>query len=166
MGSELVLLGGRSGAGKTSVGTEMHAQLSAANVKHCVIDGDFLDLAHPTPWEHNLAEQDLAAIWHDYRSLGHRRLIYMNTVSVLPEQIRKLAAAMGDDPQVFPILLTSSDAAARKRLRQRETGTGLSRHFASSIEMATRLDREVHTGVNRLDTDGRARRRSRQTSSK
>lgn len=70
MGRELVLLGRRSGAGKTSVGTEVHAQLSAASVKHCAIDGDFLDLAHPAPWEHNLA-----AIWHNYRSLGYRRLI-------------------------------------------------------------------------------------------
>jgi adenylylsulfate kinase-like enzyme len=154
MGNELVLLGGRSGVGKTSVGIEMHAQLSAANVKPCVIDGDFLDLAHPPPWEHDLAERNLATMWQNYRSLGYRRLIYTNTVSVLPEQIRKLAAAMGDDPRIIPILLTCSDATAAERLNQRETVCdGLSHHLKSSTEMATRLDRGADADVRRLDTD-------------
>lgn len=153
MASEVVLLGGRSGVGKTSVGIEMHAQLSAANVKHCVIDGDFLDLAHPAPWEHNLAEQNLAAIWHNYRLLGYRRLIFMNSVSVLPEQRHSLGVAMGGKPRVFPILLTCSDATAGKRLGQRETGARLSHRLKSSAEMASRLDRGVDTAVRRLDTD-------------
>ena len=154
MGSELILLGGRSGVGKTSVGIEMHAQLSAANVKHCLIDGDFLDLAYPAPWEHDLAERNLTAMWQNYRSLGYRRLIYTNTVSVLPEQIRKLDAAMGDNPRIVPILLTCSDATAAERLHQRETvSEGLSHHLKASTEMATRLDRGADADVRRLDTD-------------
>ncbi|MCB9418116.1 MAG: adenylyl-sulfate kinase, partial [Mycolicibacterium sp.] len=55
MADEVVFIGGPSGVGKSSVGLEMHAQLSAADVSHCVIDGDFLDMAYPTPWEHGLA---------------------------------------------------------------------------------------------------------------
>lgn len=154
MGSELVLLGGRSGVGKTSVGIEMHAQLSAANVKHSMIDGDFLDLAYPAPWGHDLAERNLAAMWHNYRSLGYRRLIYTNTVSVLPEQIRKLGAAMGDEPRITPILLMCSDATAAKRLHHRETvDEGLSHHLKASTDMATRLDRGCDTDVCRLNTD-------------
>ena len=57
MADEVVFIGGPSGVGKSSVGLEMHAQLSAADVSHCVIDGDFLDMAYPTPWEHGLAER-------------------------------------------------------------------------------------------------------------
>jgi hypothetical protein len=85
--SEAVFLGGRSGAGKSSVGYEIHAQLSAARVQHCLIEGDNLDMAYPPPWEHGLAEQNLADMWSNYRAPGYRRMIYMNTASVLEEVI-------------------------------------------------------------------------------
>jgi adenylylsulfate kinase-like enzyme len=68
--SEAIFLGGRSGSGKSSVGYEMHAQLSAARVQHCLIEGDNLDQAYPPPWEHGLAERNLAAMWANYRALG------------------------------------------------------------------------------------------------
>lgn len=79
MDSEAVFIGGRSGVGKTSVGFEIHAQLSAAGIRPCLIDGDDLDMAHPPPWEHGLAERHLATMWSNYRELGNRRLIYLNT---------------------------------------------------------------------------------------
>jgi len=90
MVSEVVFIAGRSGAGKTSVAFEIHAQLSTAGVSHCLIDGDFLDMAYPPPWEHNLAERNLTAMWENYRALGYRRLIYTNTISVLPDAIDRL----------------------------------------------------------------------------
>ncbi|MGI8701342.1 MAG: adenylyl-sulfate kinase [Nocardioidaceae bacterium] len=80
--SEVVVIGGRSGAGKTSVAAEMHAQLARYDVRHCCIEGDNLDMAHPPPWEHGLAAKNLAAMWANYRELGHLRLVYTNTVSV------------------------------------------------------------------------------------
>jgi hypothetical protein len=70
--SEVLFLGGRSGVGKSSVGNEIHAQLSAARVQHCLIEGDSLDLAYPPPWNHRLAERNLAAMWGNYRELGYR----------------------------------------------------------------------------------------------
>lgn len=60
---------------------ELHVQLAALKIKHCVIEGDTLDLAFPHPWEHHLAERNLAAIWANYRDLGSRRMIHLNTVS-------------------------------------------------------------------------------------
>jgi adenylylsulfate kinase-like enzyme len=44
-----LFIGGRSGVGKSSVGYEIHAQLSAACVQHCLIEGDNLDMAWPIP---------------------------------------------------------------------------------------------------------------------
>ena len=52
--SEALLIGGRSGTGKSSVGNEIHTQLSAAGVQHCLIEGDNLDLAYPPPQRHGL----------------------------------------------------------------------------------------------------------------
>jgi hypothetical protein len=71
--SKALFIGGRAGVGKSSVGYEIHAQLTAARIQHCLIEGDNLDMAWPTPHEHGLAEQNLAAMWANYRALGYVR---------------------------------------------------------------------------------------------
>lgn len=151
--SEVLFLGGRSGVGKSSVAVELHVQLCAADVRHCVIEGDNLDLAHPPPWEHRLAERNLAAMWANYRDLGYRRMIYTNTVSV--RFVPELTAAMGDDPSVTAVLLTSSDATARERLTRREIGSALRQHVERSDAAARSLEALAPPSVHRVATDGR-----------
>jgi ABC-type dipeptide/oligopeptide/nickel transport system ATPase subunit len=46
---EALLIGGRSGVGKSTVGWEVSAQLQDRSVAHCLIEGDFLDQAYPPP---------------------------------------------------------------------------------------------------------------------
>ena len=153
--SEVLFIGGRSGVGKTRVALELHHQLSAQGVKHCVIEGDNLDLAHPPPWEHGhkLAEQNLAAMWQNYRALGYRRVIYTNTVSVL--ETKGLSAAMGDDPIVKAALLGASDNTVLRRLRQRESAATLQSHLERSRLRAAELGRQTPDWVWRIDTDGK-----------
>ena len=155
MGGEVAFIGGPSGVGKTSVGFEMHAQLRAKNVAHCVIDGDFLDMAHPTPWEHGLAERNLSAMWTNYQALGYNRLIYTNTVSVLPTVMDSLFHAMGRDVEAVAVLLTCTEDTARKRLSQRERGSELDRHIESSAQMAATLESNCPTATHRIPTDVR-----------
>ena len=133
----------------------MHAQLSAEQVQHCLIEGDNLDQAYPPPWEHGLAERNLAAMWANYRALGYQRMIYTNTASVLPKVMDELVAAMGDGPRLTAVLLTCSDATARQRLAGREIGTALDWHVERSDLMARRLDRRAPSHVHRVPTDGR-----------
>ena len=71
----------------------MHAQLPAARVQHCFIEGNNLDMAYPPPWEHGLAEQNLAAMWANYRALGYRRVIYTNTASIFGQVTNELTQA-------------------------------------------------------------------------
>lgn len=156
MVEDVVFIGGPSGAGKTSVGFEMHAQLSAGDVSHCVIDGDFLDMAHPVPWEHGLAEANLSAMWTNYRALGYNRLIYMNTVSVLPTVMESLLEAMGQDVEAVAVLLTCTEDTARKRLSQREKGSELARHIESSTQMTVTLEADCPATVHRVPTDDRS----------
>ncbi|MET0424739.1 MAG: adenylyl-sulfate kinase [Actinoplanes sp.] len=151
--SEVLFLGGRSGVGKSSVGNEMHAQLSDAGIQHCLIEGDNLDLAYPPPWEHGLGARNLTAMWGNYRALGYRRMIYTNTVSV--RFVDELTAAMGDNPRVVAVLLTASDATARVRLSQREIGSTLQRHVDRSDAAARELDELSPSWVHRVATDGR-----------
>jgi hypothetical protein len=154
--SEALFIGGRSGVGKSAVGNEVHAQLSAAAVWHCLIEGDNLDLAYPPPWEHGLAEQNLAAMWANYRAFGYRRMIYTNTASVLTKVISELIVAMGDNPRVTAVMLTCSDLTARQRLAQREIGSALEWHTDRSDVMARRLDQLAPTSVHRVATEDRA----------
>jgi deoxyadenosine/deoxycytidine kinase len=153
--SKALFIGGRAGVGKSSVGYEIHAQLSAARIQHCLIEGDNLDMAWPEPHEHGLAEENLAAMWANYRALGYRRMIYTNTASVFERVLSELTAAMGDSPQVTAILLTCSDLTARQRLAQREIGSELDWHIERSDLMARRLTKRAPAWVHRVITDSR-----------
>lgn len=151
--SEVLLIGGRSGVGKSSVAAEMSAQLAGARVEHAVIEGDNLDMAYPPPWEHGLAEKNLALIWRNYLDLGYRRLIYTNTNSVCSVDV--LVAAIGGQPRVVGVLLTASDDTIRKRLARREMGSALGDHVDRSRRAAYRLDQEAPEWVVRVDTRAR-----------
>jgi 2-phosphoglycerate kinase len=154
---EAAFIGGRSGVGKSSVGHEIHAQLSAAGVSHCLIEGDNLDMARPVPHEHGhrLAEKNLAAMWANYRALGHGRMIYINTAGVFPSVVDELTAAMGGEPLVTLILLTCDDRTARSRLERREIGSMLDWHADRGEAMARKLDERVPDTVRRVVTDSR-----------
>ena len=157
---EVLLIGGRSGVGKTSVGYEVCELLRAAGVAHCLIEGDNLDAAYPKapqdPHGTALTEANLAALWANYTAIGHRRLVYVNTVSVLqaPMVLRAMATGSGQGPgRAHGVLLTASDQTTRDRLGAREIGSALARHLQRSAAMAARLDAEAGEWVVRVPTD-------------
>lgn len=155
MRSEVVLIGGRSGVGKSSTGYELVHQLTTARLRHALIEGDTLDEAWPPPWEHHLAERNLAAMWANYTELGYRRLIYTNTASVRADVIGTLVDAMGDDPRVVGVLLTATDATAAGRLGGREIGSALDLQIEKSNRAAVELDELAPAWVHRVSTDRR-----------
>lgn len=152
--SHVVFLGGRSGVGKSSIAAEMHARLGEQQVKHAMIEGDVLDLAWPPPWEQGLAENNLKAMWGNYRELGYRRLVFTNTVSVI--QQHELTTAMGDDPIVTAFLLQCNDETARQRLGAREIGSELQSHLERSDARSAELERSAPADVIRVCTDHRS----------
>lgn len=152
--TEVIFIGGRSGVGKSSVAAEALHLLARADIRHAVIEGDNLDQAYPQPWREgiDLAEQNLAAIWRNYRLVGYSRLIFTNTVSVL--QIPSLTAAIGEPVHPFGVLLTANDETTMDRLARREIGTALEEHIERSKLAATRLD--ASSTAYRVNTDGRS----------
>jgi DNA polymerase III delta prime subunit len=157
MRTELLLLGGRSGVGKTTAALALHELLKADGIAHAVIEGDYLDLAEPAPHVAHplarLAERNLALMWANYRELGYRRLVLTNTASVL--YAAELAEAMGDDPRVVAVLLRADDSSTRARLGTRLIDQDLNAAVAASAVTAARLDAGVPADVHRLDTGGR-----------
>lgn len=153
--SEVLLIGGRSGVGKSSTGYELVHQLTAARIRHALIEGDTLDEAWPPPWEHHLAERNLAAMWANYTELGYARLIYTNTASVRSDVISTLVEAMGDGPRVVGVLLTATDGTARSRLSGREIGSAFDLQVERSNRAAIKLEESAPAWVHRVPTDGR-----------
>ncbi|MET7700087.1 hypothetical protein [Streptomyces sp. NPDC005485] len=157
--AEVLLIGGRAGVGKTTVGREVSALLRAVAVPHAIIEGDFMGQVHPAPegdpHRAEITESNLTAVWANFARRGYRRLIYTNTVSVLPEATGMFERAMGAEVGVVRVLLTASDATARERLTGRELGSELEREWEGSLRKARLLEQRAPSGTVRVVTDGR-----------
>ncbi|MFD9374163.1 AAA family ATPase [Streptomyces sp. NPDC059999] len=158
--AEVLLIAGRAGVGKTTVGWEVSARLRAAMVAHCVIEGDFMGQAHPVPEgdprRTKIAERNLTALWSNYAELGYRRLIYTHTVSVLAENEGMFQRTLGANVRIIRVVLTASDTTALERLTGRERGSELEQELESSARKARILDEQTPPEVLRVATDGRS----------
>lgn len=158
--AEVLLIGGRAGVGKTTVGWEVSALLRSATVAHAIIDGDFIGQVHPAPegdpHRAEITESNLTAVWANYARRGYRRLIYTNTMCVLPEATGMFERAMGSDVGIVRVLLTASDATARERLVGRELGSELEHELAGSTRKARILDERAPAETVRVPTGARS----------
>ena len=154
---QVLLIGGRAGVGKTSAAYEVSARLRALGVAHCHVEGDNLDAAYPRagddPSGTRLTEANLAALWANYAAIGHHRLLYVNTVSILEPDL--VTRAVGGQAQVTGVLLTATDETTRTRLGTREIGSGLQLHLERSGRMAALLEQRAPAGTHRVGTDQR-----------
>ncbi len=158
--AEVLLIGGRAGVGKTTVGWEVSARLRAAAVAHAIVEGDFMGQVHPAPDadpdRSAIVERNLTAVWANYRRLGCRRLIYTNTLSVLPSSQAMFRRAMGADVRIVRVLLTAGDATVDERLAARELGSELEQTRGISAARARLLDERVAPDTVRIATDRRS----------
>jgi predicted ATPase len=161
--TDVIFIGGRSGVGKSSVAAEVSRILARADIRHALIEGDNLDQAYPQPWRDgiNLAEQNLAAMWKNYRAVGYSRLIFTNTVSVL--QVTELKAALGGETHSSAVLLTSTDTTAAHRLgneRSAPRWPSTSTAATSQRDDSTRRTKPSHASPPTAAPSRRSRTRS------
>lgn len=157
--AEVLCIGGRSGVGKTTVGWEVSAILRTADVSHTILEGDFMGQVYPAPEGDpdrlKLTERNLTAVWSNFSEYGYRRLIYTNTLSVLPEMTGMFERAMGADVRITRVLLLASDTTAGERLAARELGSELEEGLKASTDKARLLEAKVPPGTVRVMTDRR-----------
>jgi hypothetical protein len=166
---QILLLGGASGTGKTTVGWELSAILEHRGVDHCVIDGDTLGHIFPAPpgdpSRSGIVERNLASVWSGFAEVGQTRLIYTNTVSVLEEEmirraVRTPAAGGGAssevEVEVTSVVLVAGARTVAQRLARRETGDRVDLHIDRSLRAAMLLQQRASESVVVISTDGRA----------
>lgn len=157
--TEVLLIGGRAGVGKTTVGWEISDRLREAAVAHAVLEGDYLGQVHPAPpgdpHRSAVTEANLRAVWGTYAALGHRRLVYTNTVSVLPDSAPMFERALGPGVRIIRVLLTATDTTTLTRLTAREIGSALDRELAGSARKSRLLDTQSPPDTVRVATDDR-----------
>ncbi|KQU00103.1 AAA family ATPase [Sanguibacter sp. Leaf3] len=163
----ILLLGGASGTGKTTVGWELSAILEHRGVDHCVIDGDTLGHIFPAPpgdpSRSGIVERNLASVWSGFAEVGQTRLIYTNTVSVLEEEmIRRAVRAssaggvVSSEVEFTSVVLVAGARTVAQRLARRETGDRVDLHIDRSLRAAMLLQQRASKSVVVISTDGRA----------
>jgi uncharacterized membrane protein YeaQ/YmgE (transglycosylase-associated protein family) len=110
--AEVLLIGGRAGVGKTTVGWEVSARLHGAE-PGCGVG--------------------------NYAELGYRRLVYTNTVAVLDDAAPMFRRAMRNGVRLVRVLLTATDETTEQRLTGRELGSELEHEVRSSARKARLL---------------------------
>lgn len=156
--TRLLVVGGASGTGKTSVALELSALLRRERIAHALVDGDNLDASYPAPGDVDrewFSAVNLGKIWATYRAAGQRRLVYVNTVSVLEAGALAAVIETDADVEVVAVLLAADPSSVHERLRGRERGSELAVHLERSDDRRAELEERAPAWVTRVDTTGR-----------
>jgi gluconate kinase len=162
--TEVAVICGTAGVGKTSVALELSLLLAAADVAHALIDTDELDRVHPWPppgWTSSeLSRRALTALWSTYAELGHTRLVLCAVMVDVPGQLGWIAEAV-PDARFTVFRLSGSRAALEERVRRREIGSGGDAQLARTLRYVEEIadsPEVVQIDTTELDVTTLARR--------
>jgi hypothetical protein len=117
--SDVLIISGSMGAGKTTILAEASDLLRAANIPHAAIDVDALGIFHArVDRATDVALRNLTAVWSNYAALGIDRLLLAEAIDS-PARRDALRQAVGATTVVVCRLRASleNDARARKYAR-------------------------------------------------
>lgn len=164
MTTNILLITGAAGVGKSTLCWELGALLEAAHVPHAIIESDELDRVFPkpkieelealSPGATDVSAINLAALWSIYRALGHTRLI-MSGVMMHPNFDRRWILAAIPDAAITIVRLVASDETLIERLDKRETGSGRDDQIARTLRQAKRIAGEARDDLIAIETDGK-----------
>jgi hypothetical protein len=163
--TQILLITGPAGVGKSTLNWQVSAQLTTAGLRHAAIETDELDRMFPPPSASELqdlrpgmtdiSEVNLASIWGNYRALGCDRLIFSGVMVYLDEARKWIGRAIPNADFTVVRLLASNDVLLR-RLEKREIGSGIEDQVRRTLRQANEIATLGSAGVIELQTDGKA----------
>ncbi len=156
--TELVLISGPCGVGKTSTAAALSAMMQDRDVPHCYVDMDALTYTFPRPaydrFADALAIENLTAIWANAQKAGARYLIVPRVAETVDYPTR-IARALGIEA-VHLCRLTATPEDLRTRIYGRSSGKDAEWHLNRALELIEILDACGGEDI-KIDTTGKTR---------
>jgi Mrp family chromosome partitioning ATPase len=154
--TDILVISGPAGVGKSTTAFEVSHQLQAANVDHVLVDTDELDRIYPVPDDlSDVTEQNLAAMWRTFAARGARRLILVGVYLDRPSEREWVRRAI-PDAAITSIRLAASDATLVDRVDRREIGSDRAGQLERTRRQVAAIDADRRDGVTAIATDGLA----------
>jgi len=139
---KVLVISGSVGAGKSSTAQAISQKLSKQNIRHAVIDMDYLVYSFPRPeddYSHRqLARKNLAALASNYKEIGVGYFVIPNVVEN-EEDVESIKAAIPGS-ELFVVRLQADLDVVHARLHARESGDSLKWHLNRAAELTERLE--------------------------
>jgi AAA domain len=154
---QVLLISGPAGAGKSTLGWEVAAQLHRLGIAHVLLDSDELDRAWPltTAERDRLNRANLTAFRANAAALGHSRLVFVG-VFLNPAAALDWVTACIPGASVTRVVLDTSDDELERRVRAREIGSEADEQWERTLAQARGFRRRNAGSADVLDTTGRA----------
>lgn len=157
MPPEVLLITGAAGVGKSTVSWEVGAQLERRGLPHAAIDTDELDRVWPLglldPRRRSLNVANLSSWWSRFRDLGVERLVLAGVFIALPDALDWIGEAL-PGAEIRAVRLLASPDELRRRVEQREIGSGFDAQLARTLQYARWINERPRGDEVVLDTDG------------
>ena len=154
--TDVLVISGPAGVGKSTTAFEVSNQLQAAGVDHVLIDTDELDRIYPVPDDlSDVTECNLAAMWATFAARGARRLILVGVYLDRPSELDWVRRAI-PDAAITCVRLAASDATLVDRVARREIGSDRAGQLERTRRQVERLDADWREDLLLVSTDGLA----------
>lgn len=156
--TEILLITGPGGSGKSTTSWEIQKILANADIAHAAIETDELDRVYPTPADDpltiHLSTANLSAIWSNFKQLGHTRLILSGVMTDLDMNKGWISAAI-PGAQFMVVRLMPTDAELMEKIGKREIGSNKQHQEARSLEQVAKMRLEEAGEVMVIATTGK-----------
>jgi hypothetical protein len=133
--SEVLILNGSVGAGKTAIALAIHDILSLNKVPHACLDLDQFSYSWPPVGLYNsdTVFAALEKVWPVYQAAGIQKLILARVVETR-EGFRRYSEIL-NDASITLCRIIASEKVRRLRLKSRESGESLQWHLNRTVEL-------------------------------